>query len=370
MALLGEFHGIAEQVGDDLPEAADIADDMVWQARVDTHDQFQVLFGDAGRNQRGDVLDRLGKRKRCRVERQLAGIDLREIEDVVDDGEQRVARLDDDVGEGLLTRIELGLGKQFGHTEHAVHRRADFMAHIGEEFRLGAVGCLGLEQRLGGFGKGAADSLFHRAEDPDADGDHGGAEQQARPQKQVFAARFGHAALDIHGRAGARQHGLGEQIVLVADLAVIPVLGPGGADHQIEVAQDVARRPQEVAVDGGGIQFVLRLLGQLRRDGGEFGAERLHAGVEALRVILGRTGECIAGVRVPSADSGFGETGGIVQIAGEGDDVAAQKVDLGPVGTGAIEHDDGAGDGQRQYQQTGKITGPDGPDERRILRHA
>ena len=69
MALLGELHRIAEQVGDDLPEPADVADDMGRQARVDTHDQFEVLFGDARRHQRRHVLDRLGETEGRRVER-------------------------------------------------------------------------------------------------------------------------------------------------------------------------------------------------------------------------------------------------------------------------------------------------------------
>ena len=42
--------------------------------------------------------------------------------------------------------VELGPGQQLGHAEHAVHRRADLVAHIGEEFGLGAVGGFGLEQ--------------------------------------------------------------------------------------------------------------------------------------------------------------------------------------------------------------------------------
>ena len=44
--------------------------------------------------------------------------------------------------------VELGLCQQFGHAEHAVHRRAYLVAHIGEEFRLGAVGEHGLALRL------------------------------------------------------------------------------------------------------------------------------------------------------------------------------------------------------------------------------
>src|SRR5262247_2180332 len=45
---------------------------------------------------------------------------------------------------GSLIGCELSFQQQPRHTEHAVHRRADFVAHGGEELRLGAVGVLGL----------------------------------------------------------------------------------------------------------------------------------------------------------------------------------------------------------------------------------
>ena len=40
-------------------------------------------------------------------------------------------------------RRELGVQRQFGHADHAIHRRADFVAHVGEEFALGAAGRFG-----------------------------------------------------------------------------------------------------------------------------------------------------------------------------------------------------------------------------------
>ncbi len=55
---------------------------------------------------------------------------------------------DDDLGEGLLLGVELGADQQLGHAEHAVHRRPDLMAHIGEELGLGAVGEHGAALRL------------------------------------------------------------------------------------------------------------------------------------------------------------------------------------------------------------------------------
>ena len=46
------------------------------------------------------------------------------------------------------SRVELGLGEQPGQAEHAVHRRADLVAHGGEEAALRPVGRLGGELLL------------------------------------------------------------------------------------------------------------------------------------------------------------------------------------------------------------------------------
>ena len=42
-----------------------------------------------------------------------------------------------------LLRCELGATQQFGHADDAIHRRADLMAHIGQERAFGPVGLLG-----------------------------------------------------------------------------------------------------------------------------------------------------------------------------------------------------------------------------------
>ena len=38
---------------------------------------------------------------------------------------------------------QVGVERQLGHADDAVHRRADFVAHVGQELALGAVGRLG-----------------------------------------------------------------------------------------------------------------------------------------------------------------------------------------------------------------------------------
>ncbi len=53
---------------------------------------------------------------------------------------------------------EVGGERQRGHADDAVHRRADLVAHVGEELALGAARGLGL--LLGGLEIGGVDALL------------------------------------------------------------------------------------------------------------------------------------------------------------------------------------------------------------------
>ncbi len=93
VAALGELDGIADEVGDDLADAPDVADENARHPGVDADDEFQILVGSRPRHQEDDVLDRLGEAEALRIDGHLPGIDLREVEDVVDDGEKGVFRI-------------------------------------------------------------------------------------------------------------------------------------------------------------------------------------------------------------------------------------------------------------------------------------
>ena len=67
------------------------------------------------------------------------GLDLGVVQDVIDDDQQRLARGPDGVGKQPLLVRQGGLAQQFCHADDTVHRRADLVAHIGKEGRLGAV---------------------------------------------------------------------------------------------------------------------------------------------------------------------------------------------------------------------------------------
>jgi hypothetical protein len=91
---------------------------------------------------------------------QALGLDLRQVEDVVDDvhqvlrGTEALAQMRD------LGRVGGAPQGQVGHAHDAVHRRAQFVAHVGEEHALGAVGGFRDVARRGQFGGARTDQVF------------------------------------------------------------------------------------------------------------------------------------------------------------------------------------------------------------------
>jgi hypothetical protein len=74
-----------------------------------------------------------------RIERQPASLDLREIEQIVDHREQRIRRSAQRGQIVALFRRQRRVEREVRHAEHTVHRRADLVAHIREEFTLRAA---------------------------------------------------------------------------------------------------------------------------------------------------------------------------------------------------------------------------------------
>ena len=66
-------------------------------------------------------------------------LDLGQVEHVVEDVHQRPTRRDHHVEHLALLLAELGVSEDRGEAEHAVHRRADLVAHGGQERALGLV---------------------------------------------------------------------------------------------------------------------------------------------------------------------------------------------------------------------------------------
>jgi hypothetical protein len=71
-------------------------------------------------------------------------LDLREIEDVVEDGEQDVGRVPDRFEVASLLGFERTVEHEIGHTDDAIHGRTDLVAHVRQELALGAAAFHGL----------------------------------------------------------------------------------------------------------------------------------------------------------------------------------------------------------------------------------
>ena len=154
-AVVGEFDGVSDQVDDDLPQAIGIADHRAGHVGAGVMNEFQALLGGvAGADLQG-IADDLADVELDFFQLQAARLDLREVENVVEQMQQRIGGLLDDIEITLLLSGQRSRERQFGHADDAVHGRADFMAHRGQELALGLAG------RLGG-GRALGDPQFER----------------------------------------------------------------------------------------------------------------------------------------------------------------------------------------------------------------
>ncbi|ABS26438.1 hypothetical protein Anae109_2236 [Anaeromyxobacter sp. Fw109-5] len=135
----GELHRVGEQVLEDLLQAGDVGEDGPRQLGVERDREGERLL-------LGDVAEVLLEVLAHRLERRLARVDLHlprlhlgEVEDLVDEPEQLVARGVHRARELDLLRGQVPLpvlGEHLRQDEQAVERRAELVRHVREELRL------------------------------------------------------------------------------------------------------------------------------------------------------------------------------------------------------------------------------------------
>ena len=86
----GELDGIADEVDENLPQARDIADEDFGDAVIHAVGKVEFLLRRLGRKQVQRFLEAGVQFERVMLQFEFARLDLREVEDVVDDGQQRV----------------------------------------------------------------------------------------------------------------------------------------------------------------------------------------------------------------------------------------------------------------------------------------
>ena len=91
LAALGELDGVVDEVRQDLAEAERVAQQMLGNRRRDMGQELQALVVRLLGGERRDRADHFVEPEVRRLDVELARLDLREVEDVVDDGQQRRA---------------------------------------------------------------------------------------------------------------------------------------------------------------------------------------------------------------------------------------------------------------------------------------
>ncbi len=135
-ACFGELHRVRKQVEDHLPQPRDVARNRRGHVALEEISDVEVLVDGARRDEVERRFDAVAQVERRDLDVHAACLDLREVEDVVDDGEQRIARLANGRRVIVLLGVERRVEQEPAHADHRVHRRADLVAHRGEEAAL------------------------------------------------------------------------------------------------------------------------------------------------------------------------------------------------------------------------------------------
>ena len=144
LALVGELDGVADEVDQDLPQPGDVADQDLGDGVIHDVGQVELLLRRLGRQQVQRFLDAGVEFEGMMLQFELAGLDLGEVENVVDDGQQRIGAAAGGLDVIALLVGQFGVEQQRGHADDAVHGRADLVAHVGQELGLGERGFLEL----------------------------------------------------------------------------------------------------------------------------------------------------------------------------------------------------------------------------------
>src|SRR6185312_8429496 len=146
-----ELDRIAEQVEQHLPDRPLVAPELRQIVAV-VEGELDALGLGADLHHAPAVFGDIDQRHRFLVELVLARLDAAEVEKLVDEVEQVLARAMDIAGIFLvlryLVRPQQFRLQHFRKADDRIERRAQFMAHRGEELRLGDIGLLGVPPRL------------------------------------------------------------------------------------------------------------------------------------------------------------------------------------------------------------------------------
>ena len=126
------------------PQTGGIGQGEVWKSGgIDLQDQSLVDRG--GLEQASDLGREPARVDLHPLDVHASRVELGEVEHVVEHVQQGAAGTQGHVEHLGLLVIQRRVGQQAGHAQHAVERRADLVAHVGQELRLQLAGALDLD---------------------------------------------------------------------------------------------------------------------------------------------------------------------------------------------------------------------------------
>ena len=140
---IGELHGVCQQVDQHLAQLVLVAAHPQGRA-PSLHPPMQALLGAAPLEHGRHSLYQSGEVEVGGCQLLVSGLDPRQVEDVVDQGQEvGAAALNGLDGPALLRRQLALVLQELRVAQDGVHGRADLVTHVGQEEALGLVGLLG-----------------------------------------------------------------------------------------------------------------------------------------------------------------------------------------------------------------------------------
>ena len=165
------FDRIGQQVQQHLGQALAVGNDARIRRQCRQRPQLHACVGGHGRHQRQRLLQGARQRDRHDIQRQASGLDLGDVQHLVDQREQVLAGAQNvtDIGLLRLGRVHV---QQLRKAQDRVERGPQFVAHARQELAFGAAGAFG-------FLAGGAQGDLRRAAVGDVAGDLGKTAQGA-----------------------------------------------------------------------------------------------------------------------------------------------------------------------------------------------
>ena len=136
LPLRGELDRVGHQVGEDLADAHSITADHARHVVVNEGLQLQSLRNRGGGDRVAAGLHHVVQVEVAPLNLKPTGLDLRDVENVIDHRHQRVAGRARHVDVLALLVVEVRVGKEVDHPDHPVQRSPDLVAHVRNEVGL------------------------------------------------------------------------------------------------------------------------------------------------------------------------------------------------------------------------------------------